>query len=138
MQGEPLEIYGDGSATRDYIYVDDLTAAINRAAFVSGIGGEVFQIATSRETTVSEVTEQLLCALAKHGMTQVKVIHASPRPGDMPRNYSDTRKARQRLGWQAQVTLAEGLERTVAWFVGGESSQVLAAKARGIADARRP
>ena len=60
LAGEVLEIYGDGRQTRDFIYVKDLIGAILSAATKPGIGGEIFQIATSKETTVSEMLEILL------------------------------------------------------------------------------
>src|SRR5262249_16844775 len=58
LAGQPWEIFGDGCQTRDFIYVQDVTDAIIRAATVEGIGGEVFQIATNSETTVLELAEQ--------------------------------------------------------------------------------
>jgi UDP-glucose 4-epimerase len=119
MRGEVLEIYGDGTQTRDFIYVDDLIRAVKLAATVEGVGGEVFQIATSAETTVGELVERLLPILGKAGMDSIEVRHAAPRPGDVRRNYSDTSKARRMLGWRAEVPLEEGLRRTVAWFAEG-------------------
>lgn len=117
MAGETLEIYGDGSATRDYIFTGDLVRAILAAASVPKVGGEIFQIATNRETTVQEITDKLIGVLGEFGIGGVQVKHGQSRRGDMPRNYSDTTKARQRLGWSAETDLGEGLKRTVAWFV---------------------
>lgn len=119
MAGETLEIYGDGSATRDYIFTGDLVRAILAAATTPGVGGEVFQIATNRETTVQEITEKLIDVLGEFGIGDVRVRHGEARRGDMPRNYSDTSKARERLGWSVATGLPEGLRQTVAWFVGG-------------------
>ena len=120
LAGETLEIYGDGSATRDYIFAADLTQAILDAVTVAGVGGEVFQIATNRETTVDELAEQLRDVLAGFGVDGVEVVYGAARAGDMPRNYSDTSKARDRLGWQARTTLDTGLRQTVAWFLEGQ------------------
>jgi UDP-glucose 4-epimerase len=118
MGGEVLEIYGDGTQTRDFIYIDDLVKAIRQAATVEGVGGETFQIATSAETSVQELIDELLPVLATAGIKDVEVRHAAPRQGDVRRNYADTSKAARMLGWQAAVSLPEGLRRTVAWFVG--------------------
>ncbi|MDX2287575.1 MAG: NAD-dependent epimerase/dehydratase family protein [Hyphomicrobiaceae bacterium] len=117
LDGHPLEIYGDGTASRDYIFVGDLADAIARAATVPDLGGEVFQIATARETTVAEVTEALRAVLKSRGVPDIEVIYSAKRKGDMPRNYSDTTKARERLQWTARTPLATGLERTVDWFL---------------------
>ena len=119
MVGETLEIYGDGLQTRDFLYLDDLVRAVRRAAEVAGIGGEVFQIATSTESTVAELVRVLRPALRESGIAEPTVRHGEARQGDVRRNYSDTSKARRVLDWQAQVSLREGLELTVAWFVAG-------------------
>lgn len=113
--GETLQIYGDGSQTRDFIYVDDLVEAIRLATRVEGVGGEVFQIATGAETTIGELTDSLVRVLNGSGQG-VKVTYTEPRLGDAQRNYSDTSKARDMLGWTPRVGLDEGLRRTAEWF----------------------
>ena len=113
--GQPLQIYGDGAQTRDFIYIDDLTRAIERASAADGIGGEVFQIATARETTVGELVEALLSALAAEGFPRPRIEFLDRRPGEVLRNFADTRKAAALLGWSAEVSLPEGLRRTVGW-----------------------
>jgi UDP-glucose 4-epimerase len=119
MSGEVLEIYGDGTQTRDFIYVDDLIRAVRLSATVDGVGGEVFQIATSAETTVQELTDRLLPALAAAGIKDSEVRKTPARKGEVRRNYADTSKAQRMLGWKAEVGLDEGLRRTVDWFVEG-------------------
>ncbi len=118
MRGEVLEIYGDGTQTRDFIYIDDLIRAVRLSATVDGVGGEVFQIATNAETSVQELIDKLLPALAAAGIVDVEVREAAPRLGDVMRNYSDTSKAARMLGWRTEVDLDEGLRRTVEWFTG--------------------
>jgi UDP-glucose 4-epimerase len=120
FSGETLEIYGDGKQTRDFIYIDDLIQAIRLAATLVGVGGEVFQIATAKETTVGELVETLVPILNEAGIKNLKVHHTAPRLGDVKRNYSDTSKARQRLGWQDWTTLSTGLKQTVDWFLRSE------------------
>ena len=116
MRGEILEVYGDGSQTRDFIYIDDLIRAVRQAAIVDGVGGEVFQIATSAETSVQELIDLLLPVLASAGIKDVEVRETEPRRGDVQRNYADTSKAARMLGWRAEVGLEEGIRRTVSWF----------------------
>jgi len=116
VAGQVLEIYGDGTQTRDFIYVDDLIRAVRLSATAGGAGGEVFQIATSAETTVQELTERLLPALAAAGVEDVVVRKTAARRGDVRRNYADTSKAQRMLSWRAEVGLDEGLKRTVDWF----------------------
>jgi UDP-glucose 4-epimerase len=117
MRGEVLEIYGDGTQTRDFIYIEDLVRAIRLAATAEGVGGETFQIATNAETSVQEMVEELLPVLAAANVKDVQVRHAAPRLGDVRRNYSDTSKAARMLGWRSETNLEEGLRRTMDWFM---------------------
>lgn len=117
LAGETLEIYGDGTQTRDFIYIDDLINGVMLAATIPGIGGEAFQIASSRETTVGEMAERLVGTLNEAGVKNIQLMNAETRLGDVKRNFSDTTKARNRLGWQPQIKLDEGLRNTVAYFL---------------------
>jgi UDP-glucose 4-epimerase len=117
LAGEILEIYGDGTQTRDFIYIDDLIDAVMLAATVPNIGGEAFQIASSRETTVGEMAEKLVATLTAAGVRSINLINAETRLGDVKRNFSDTSKAKQRLGWEPKLELDEGLRRTVSYFL---------------------
>lgn len=117
LKGKALELYGDGNQTRDFIYIDDLVYAIKRAATVPGIGGEVFQIATGQEITMSEMTAVLMKVLAKAGVEDTTVIYGDSRRSDITRNYADTTKAREIFGWEYTVAIGEGLRRMVQYFI---------------------
>lgn len=113
---ETLEIYGDGSQTRDFIYLGDLIEAVYKAATVAGVGGEIFQIATASETTVGQLTEKLVVALKDVANIEPSVINGELRQGDVARNYSDTTKANSVLNWKCEMSLEEGLRKTVRFF----------------------
>jgi UDP-glucose 4-epimerase len=132
LTGTPWEIYGGGAQTRDFIFVDDVVEAILRAARTAAIGGEVFQIATSTETTVLELANVLSELLEQRGAKPVATRHAAPRVGDVIRNYSDTRKAQAMLGWSAQVPLEEGLRCTVDWFLQRAAPREYRANEQGV------
>ena len=117
LDGETLEIYGDGTQTRDFIYIDDLIDALISSSNVDNIGGEAFQIASGMETTIGEMTDNLINVMKKHGVKDIKVINGETRIGDVKRNYSDTTKAKQRLNWQPKVNQEEGLLKTVEYFI---------------------
>lgn len=115
LNGQVCEVYGDGAQTRDFIYIDDLVRAIIMA-LKAPLGGEVFQIASGGELSVSEAIDEVSSALAKFGFS-MEVVKSSPRVGDVRRNYSDTSKAARMLGWQPEVPFALGVEKTVKYFV---------------------
>lgn len=119
MNGEPWDIWGSGGQTRDFIYVEDLIHALRQASTVDGIGGEAFQIATNRETTVGEIAEMLSEVLVECGVSKPEISHSEARVGDVMRNFSDVTKARERLGWTAKTELRQGLRQTIEWFQSG-------------------
>jgi UDP-glucose 4-epimerase len=118
LNGETLEIYGDGQQTRDFIYIDDLSRAIQLAATKGGVGGHAFQIATHAETTVSEIVDRLRDVFDNNSRPFPEVTHTAPRIGDVKRNFSDTSKAKAMLAWSAETDLADGLGITLRWFMG--------------------
>jgi UDP-glucose 4-epimerase len=117
LNKETLEIYGDGTQTRDFIYIDDLINALRLAVVTDGIGGEAFQIASNQETTVGEITEKMVEILNQNDINDINVINGETRLGDVKRNYSDTSKAKNRLGWQPTMNQDEGLKKTVEYFL---------------------
>lgn len=117
IHNQPLEIYGDGNQTRDFIYVEDLINAIIKGGTKRGVGGEIFQIATGIETTIAEMADILANAI-KHAIGKNPTIKkASPRIGDVKRNYFDTSKAKRLLEWACEWSLDDGLRKTVEWFL---------------------
>ena len=118
LAGETLVIYGDGSQTRDFIYIDDLINAI-LAATKAGVGGEVFQVATHKETTINEIAEMLKAIIGFKTGNTINLTYAEERAGEVKRNFSDISKARKLLCWEPRWSVEEGLRATVEWFVGG-------------------
>jgi UDP-glucose 4-epimerase len=117
MDGEPLKIYGDGSQTRDFIFVDDLVRAIRLAESTSGVGGEIFQIATGKETTLIEMLDILIPYLEQMGVSNIQIEYCAKKAGDVMRNFSDTSKAMKMLNWFAEYNLNSGLGKTIRHFM---------------------
>jgi len=115
INGEVLEIYGDGMQTRDFVYTEDLLNAIYLTA-IKEVGGEVFQIASNKETTVLEITKTLVQELNQKGIKNIKVIHGDKKRGEIYRNYADTSKAKKMLGWSSNTNLDNGIKKTIEWF----------------------
>ncbi|HET9782614.1 MAG TPA: dTDP-glucose 4,6-dehydratase [Candidatus Dormibacteraeota bacterium] len=106
-----LPLYNDGSAVRDYIYVEDHCRAIDMVLHEAPIGG-VFNVGTGVETTGLQVAEAVLDIMGK---PRSLIEFVADRPGHDYRYALDISRITA-LGWEPQVTFAEGLERTVAWY----------------------
>jgi UDP-glucose 4-epimerase len=112
ISGRPTTIYGDGSATRDYVYVDDVVAAFLCAADapVTTIG--TFNIGTGVQTTVTEL-HQLIAATV--GVSRPP-DHAEARTGEVHASALDPTRAARVLGWRPDTDLTEGIKHTVDWL----------------------
>ena len=111
LAGRPTRLFGDGTNTRDYVYVDDVVDAFIRAAGPDGSGLR-FNIGTGVETSDRALHSAVAAAV---GVADDPTF-APPRLGDLRRSCLDASQARSTLGWSPQIALAEGLRRTVEYF----------------------
>jgi len=112
LQGDPLTVYGDGSQTRSFCYVDDLIDGIVRL-FERG-GSDPTNIGNPHEFTVRQLAEQVLRLTGSRSS-----IIEQPLPTDDPKvRQPDIRHARETLEWEPRVSLEEGLRRTIEYFRG--------------------
>ncbi len=120
---EPITIFGDGEQTRDFIYVDDLCRAIALALDrvddqTDNLFGQLYQVATGVETSINRLIEMLLNLVQSTSEYQISVRNAPARPGEILRSYADISRIRERLGFEARVSLEEGLRITWDYFRG--------------------
>jgi UDP-glucose 4-epimerase len=108
-RGEQAKIFGDGSQTRDYVYVGDVARATTSAV---GADPGVFNVGTGRETSVVELYE--LCARVAEADTPA--THAPARLGELQRSFLDPDLAARELGFRAMVDLEDGLRATWDWI----------------------
>ncbi len=112
LRGQAPTVFGDGSQTRDFVYVTDVVNGVLRAATAPGVAGESINVATGRSVSVLE----LVRALQQVVGTSVEPILAPPREGDVRHSQADITKARTLLDYEPAVSLEDGLRHTVAWF----------------------
>jgi UDP-glucose 4-epimerase len=110
LEGRPVTIYGDGSQTRDYVYVADVVRA-NVAALDATASGP-FNIGTGVETSVNQLYE----VLARNAGTSRAAEFGPPRAGEQRRSVVLPERAGKELGWRPQVELSDGLARTLRFF----------------------
>ena len=111
LAGRPTKIFGDGTDTRDYVFVDDVVEAFVKAAGEAG-GGQRFNIATGVETSVRQLHSVI--AAAADGPDEPEFHPA--RLGELRRSCLDISRAKQVLGWAPEVDLTDGVARTVEYF----------------------
>jgi len=109
-EGKPIVVFGDGSQQRDFIYVDDIARGTVAAA--APLGYEIINLGGERPATVNEVIDQISALLG----IAARVEYRSAHPADVQATWADIGKARQLLGWTPEVSLDEGLRRSVDWY----------------------
>jgi UDP-glucose 4-epimerase len=119
LANQPLTIFGDGTQTRDYVFVRDVARAnlLAGSAVVSRgdrLDVPAFNIATGRETSVNDLAQLVGDAL---GVTPV-IEYADPRLGELARSCLDVSKAERELGWTPTVPFSEGMKALAGWFEG--------------------
>jgi UDP-glucose 4-epimerase len=114
ISGRPTTIYGDGCATRDYVYVDDVVAAFLCAADAPITTTGTFNIGTGVQTTVTEL-HQLIAEVV--GVSRPP-DHAEARTGEVRASALDPTRAGRVLGWKPDTDLTEGIKHTVDWLRG--------------------
>ncbi len=112
LDGTDCTINGDGTQTRDYVYVGDVVRA-HMLALDKLSGSDIFNISTGTETDVNEIF-QVLSELTTNGEAEAK--HGPAKAGEQQRSVCSYAYAEQKLGWQPQMTLIEGLRETVDYF----------------------
>ena len=119
LRGHTIDIWGDGSVVRDYLYVSDVVKAMIAASSYGG-SSHVFNIGSGIGVSLREILEKIEHIIGK----KVDVVFHPPRGFDVPRNVLSISKAQTELGWQPKISMIEGLERTAVWmrerFLAGE------------------
>lgn len=115
LEGREIQIYGDGSQMRDFVYVDDVADAFLRAGASDATNGEVFNVGGHEPISHSDLVN-LLIATAGSGSVRYVEWPDEKRRIDIGSFYSDSSKFRRVTGWQSTVSLADGLARTLAFY----------------------
>jgi nucleoside-diphosphate-sugar epimerase len=110
-RGHPIELFGDGSQARDFTYVDDI--ARGTIAALKPLGYEVVNLGGGKNpVTISDIIGRLEILLDKKAVLDRKPFH----PADLKETWADIAKAGRMLGWKPQVSLDEGLQKSVEWY----------------------
>ncbi len=115
LSGQPLTINGDGQQTRDFIYVEDVVHALTKAMdalVLEAVTHGVYNVCTGKPITINALAETL-CKLAQSKST---ITHGPARSGDIKHSHGDNTAIKKSLGFTTEVSLADGLARTLHWM----------------------
>jgi UDP-glucose 4-epimerase len=114
LASKEISVFGDGTQTRDFVYVDDICRAI-LLALSANTGGQAYQLGSGNPTSVNELLDLMRDTVPPRSMPPIKYL--APRSGEILHTYSKIEKARAELGFVPAMPLAEGLEKTWKWFL---------------------
>jgi dTDP-glucose 4,6-dehydratase len=114
---EPLRVHGDGSAMRDWLYVEDTCAALDLILHADRgrVVGEVFNVGTGTHRSVLEIARAVV---QRMGKPESLITYVGERPGQVFRHTADVSKIGRVLDWRPTVSFEDGLDRTIAWYRG--------------------
>ena len=112
LHGEPPVIFGDGSQTRDFTYVEDIVAANRRLLETDSADGEVLNIGSTGRITIKELARVIRDEIDP----ELNIEYDDPREGDAKHTHSDVSKANELLGYDPSVSIKEGAKRFVEWY----------------------
>lgn len=114
LNGQTLKIYGDGTQTRDLLYVEDCARFVVAAGFNSHVDGEIVNAGLGSDITINDLALQITNDPAR--IEHVEHIHPQ---SEIPKLLCNSQKAARLLGWKPKVTLSEGISRTREWIAAG-------------------
>ncbi len=115
MQGRPITVYGEGSQTRDYVYIDDVVDAFVRSAIANEVVGEICYVGSGKETVFLDMVKEIVRAVGKGEIVHVPFPESREKI-DIKRFVVDITKIQTLLGWTPEVDLSEGVERTCSFY----------------------
>ena len=112
LRGQPLEVHGDGTQSRDFTYIENVVEANLLAGQARDVAGEAFNVGCGERTSLLDVIGMLERLLGR----PIERRHSPVRGGDVPHTMADVSKAKRLLGYAPLVNFAEGFRRTVEYF----------------------
>ena len=116
LAGQPIQLFGDGSTSRDYTWIDDIVdgcvAAVDQLAADSVPASRTYNLGGSQTTTLIELVDMIASAVGR----RPEIAWLPEQPGDMKRTLADVTLSGRELGYQPRVSIEDGIKRFVAWY----------------------
>jgi dTDP-glucose 4,6-dehydratase len=119
ISGEPMTVHGDGSARRDFMYVEDHCEALDRILHIDkgDVVGKVLNLGTRRDVSVLEIAKAVRASFSSQ---QSEIQFIGNRPGQVDRHTCNPSRAEHLLSWTPKITFEEGIRKTVDWYVANQ------------------
>lgn len=114
LKGDDITIFGDGSQTRSFLYIDDWLDATWKILNAPDLSGEIFNVGCVSEITINSLAKTIINLTSSHS----RIVYLDPREDDPFRRSADITKIRERLGWEPRIPIKEGLDKTIQWIRG--------------------
>jgi dTDP-glucose 4,6-dehydratase len=116
IRGKPLTVHGSGASTRDWLYVEDCCRGLDRAMHVDleKIKGQAINLGTGIELDIASIAKRI------QERYECRIEFVGERPGQVQRHRGSTEKAEALLGWRADTSFDEGLQRAIEWYANNE------------------
>jgi UDP-N-acetylglucosamine 4-epimerase len=117
--GEQVLIHGDGETSRDFCFIDNVVQVNLLAAMANESSrNEVYNVAVGDRTTLNELFDRLVAALAKNGVSSdMRPVYTPSRAGDVRHSQANVEKAERLLGYERKIPLGDGLLRAMPWYI---------------------
>lgn len=115
LEGKKIPMFGNGTTSRDYTYVDDIVDGIVRSANYVDINDDVYEIINLGNSSPVSLNE-MISAIAKAVGVEPKIEELPMQPGDVERTYSDISKAKKMLGYEPKTSFEDGIKKFVDWY----------------------
>ncbi len=119
IEGNPIQIFGDGEQTRDFVYVKDVILANVYTALFSDAPFEIYNVGYGTSTTLNKLIERIVQSMQSLKIVQnrddIKIVYKDPRPGDVKHSMASNRKLRE-LGWRQSYSFDDALMKTIQYF----------------------
>jgi dTDP-glucose 4,6-dehydratase len=112
---EPIRVHGDGSAARDYVYVDDTCEAIDLILHANNkkTSGDAFNVSSGADRSILSIAQDIVRIMGKN---KSLITFVGERPGQVFRHTGDFSKINRTVGWKPNLSWEEGLEKTIQWY----------------------
>lgn len=117
---EPLNVHGDGSAARDFVFVEDVCNAVDSIihADINKVAGQVFNVATGHHRSILDIAKDVIRLMDSD---EKLIRYIGERPGQVFRHTGDNAKIRDIIGWEPETSWEPGLQRTINWYLQNRS-----------------